>query len=138
VPFYNYRCRDCGRKITLFFKSYTAYDEAEPLCPHCESATLVEIIGRVAVAKSEDSRLDSLADPSALGGLDENDPKSMGRWMRKMSHEMGEELGPEFDEVVGRLEAGEDPETIEKTMPELADGMGGMGGMGSMGGMGDF
>jgi hypothetical protein len=92
---------------------------------------VVELIGRVAVAKSEDSRLDDLADPSMLGGLDEDDPKSIGRWMRKMSSEMGEDLGPEFDEVVGRLEAGEDPESIEESMPDLGDDMG-------MGGVGDF
>jgi hypothetical protein len=68
--------------------------------------------------------MESLADPSSLAGLDENDPKSMARWMRKMSSEMGEDLGPEFSEVVDRLEAGEDPEAIEKSMPEL----GGAGG----------
>ena len=129
MPFYTYRCRDCGRKMTLFFESYTAYDEAEPACTHCKNTNLVEIIGRVAVAKSEDARMDALADPSALGGLDENDPKSLGRWMRKMSSEMGEDLGPEFDEVVGRLESGEDPESIERSMPDLGADMGGMGDM---------
>lgn len=129
MPFYSYRCRDCGRKVTLFFVSYAAYDEAVPNCPRCDGENLVEIIGRVAVAKSEDARLDSLADPSALGDLDENDPKSLGRWMRTMSREMGEDLGPEFDEVVGRLESGEDPEAIEKSMPDLGGDMGGMGDM---------
>jgi hypothetical protein len=51
--------------------------------------------------------------------FDESDPKSLGRWMRKMSDEVGEDLGPEFDEVVGRLEAGESPEDIEESMPDL-------------------
>ena len=133
MPFYNYRCRECGRKVSLFFNNYAAYDEAEPQCPHCESLNLVEVIGRVAVAKSEDARLDRLADADALGGLDEEDPRSLGRWMREMSSEVGEDLGPEFDEVVGRLEAGEDPETIEKTMPDLADNLGGAGDFSSMG-----
>jgi DNA-directed RNA polymerase subunit RPC12/RpoP len=137
VPFYSYRCRECGRKVTLHYADYTAYDKAEPACAHCGSANVVEIIGRVAVAKSEDSRLDDLADPSMLGGLDEEDPKSIGRWMRKMSGEMGEDLGPEFDEVVGRLEAGEDPESIEKSMPDLGADTG-MGGMGDMGDFDDF
>ena len=45
-----------------------------------------------------------------MGDLDENDPKSLARFMRKMADETGEEMGAEFDEVVGRLEAGEDPE----------------------------
>jgi len=48
-----------------------------------------------------------------MSGLDENDPKSMGRWMRKMAAESGEAMPAEFDEVVGRLESGEDPENIE-------------------------
>jgi len=36
-----------------------------------------------------------------------------------MADETGEDLGPEFEEVVGRLEAGEDPESIESSMPDL-------------------
>ena len=36
-----------------------------------------------------------------------------------MSAETGEDMGPEFEEVVGRLEAGESPEEIEKSMPEV-------------------
>jgi hypothetical protein len=78
----------------------------------------------VSVLRSEESRLENLADPSNIAGLDENDPKSMARWMRKMSSEMGEDLGPEFDEVVDRLEAGESPEEIEATMPDLGSGEG--------------
>jgi hypothetical protein len=78
------------------------------------------LVSRVAVLRSEESRLESLADPSRLAGLDENDPRSLARWMRKMSGEMGEDLGAEFNEVVDRLEAGESPEEIEKSMPEMA------------------
>jgi hypothetical protein len=82
-------------------------------------------MSRVRVVRSEESRLDDLADPSSMPDFDENDPKSLGRWMRKMSTEVGEDLGPEFDEVVGRLEAGESPEDIEKSLPELAGEGGG-------------
>jgi hypothetical protein len=54
--------------------------------------------------------------------------------MRKMSSEMGEDMGPEFDEMVDRLEKGQSPEEIEKALPDLAgdEGMGGMG-MGDVG-----
>jgi Flp pilus assembly protein TadB len=47
--------------------------------------------------------------------------------MRQMSSEMGEELGPEFDEVVDRLEAGQSPEEIESALPDLGSEAGGMG-----------
>jgi hypothetical protein len=83
----------------------------------------------VRVAKSEESRMESLSgdfsDPSALAGL-EDDPQAMGRMMRKMGNEMGEEVPPEFNEVVDRLEKGQRPEEIEKDLPDLGEG--GMGG----------
>ncbi len=79
------------------------------------------MVSRVAVLRSEESRLESLADPSSLAGLDENDPRSIARWMRKMSAETGEDLGPEFDEMVDRLEAGESPEEIERSMEGLGE-----------------
>jgi hypothetical protein len=81
-------------------------------------------MSRVAVMRSEESRMDDLADPSGLGDLDEDDPKSIARWMRKMSAETGEEMPQEFDEVMGRLESGQSPEEIEEAMPELGEGLG--------------
>ena len=51
-----------------------------------------------------------------MGNIDENDPQSMARMMRKMGGEIGEDLGPEFNEVVDRLEAGEDPKSIESSL----------------------
>ncbi len=133
MPAYNYVCHDCRRVVRLFF-SYAEYDTAVPVCPYCQSKNLRRKIGRVAVAKSEDARMESMMDDSALAGLDEDDPKSLGRFMRKMSQEMGEELGDEFNEVVERLERGESPESIEQSMPELAEGLGSS----AMAGMGEY
>jgi hypothetical protein len=83
---------------------------------------------RVRVAKSDESRMDSLAgdfsDPSALAGL-EKDPQALGRMMRKMGKELGEEIPPEFGEVVDRLEKGQSPEEIEKELPDLGADVGG-------------
>lgn len=118
MPLYEYRCNACGRRVTLL-RSFS--DTSAPCCPLCESDDLTRLISRVSVLRSEESRLDSLADPSSLAGLDENDPRSIARWMRKMSDETGEDMGPEFDEMVGRLEAGESPEDIESSMGELGD-----------------
>jgi hypothetical protein len=83
------------------------------------------LISRVSVVRSEDSRMDDLADPSMLGDLDEDDPKSIARWMRKMSAETGEDMPAEFDEVIDRLESGQSPEEIEGAMPDLAEDLGG-------------
>jgi len=133
MPRYHFRCNDCHRRLSLFF-TFAEYDAATPACPHCGSTNLKRRISRVAIAKSEDARLDALADDSTLAGVDEEDPRELGRFMRKMSQEMGEDLGEEFGEVVDRLEKGQSPDEIESAMPELADDAGG----GDMGGFDDW
>lgn len=130
MPSYEYRCLDCKNKFEVFM-SYDAYGTQKVHCSYCKSANVQRKIGRIRIAKSEDSRLDDLStdfsDPSALEGL-EDDPRALGRMMRKMSNELGgEDMGPEFDEVIDRLEKGQSPEEIEKAMPDLGgeDGLGG-------------
>lgn len=120
MPNYDYRCLNCNRRFVVYL-SYQDYGKQPVSCPHCNSERVQRRIGRVRVARSEDSRLEDLADPSKLAGL-EDDPKAMARMMRQMSSEMGEDMGPEFDEVIDRLEAGQSPEEIEESMPDLGAG----------------
>ena len=136
MPIYQYRCLSCKKRFEMFL-TYQEYGVKRVHCPHCSSEQVQRRIGRIRIAKSEESRLDALTDPSGLEGL-EDDPRALGKMMRKMGNEMGEEVGPEFDEVVDRLEAGQSPEDIEKAIPDLEGGAGGMGGMGGMGDDGDF
>ena len=127
MPIYEYFCQDCKRRVSLLWQTFADAESRDPICPRCSGKNLRRLISRVAVVRSEESRIDSVADPSSLGDLDENDPKSLARWMRKMANETGEDLGPEFNEVIGRLEAGEDPESIEKSMPDLSGDSGDSG-----------
>lgn len=129
MPIYEYRCGNCKRRVSILFRSFSV--TTEPRCPNCDSVQLTRLVSRVAQIKSEDSRLDAMSDPSSFGDVDENDPKSVAKFMRKMGDQMGsEELGPEFGEMVERMESGESPEEIEKSMPGMGDGgppdMGGM------------
>jgi putative FmdB family regulatory protein len=118
MPIYEFRCQACQNRVGLQM-SYAEYGVKPLVCPVCGGKNLKRLIGRVRVAKSEDQRMDAMSDPSFLSGVDENDPKSVARAMKKMGQEMGEDLPPEFGEVTDRLEAGESPESIEKSMPEL-------------------
>jgi putative FmdB family regulatory protein len=124
MPNYDYRCLECGQRATIYM-SYQEYGQVQVECPNCGSQDLKRLINRVRIARSEESRLDSFSAPDALADLDENDPKSLARAMRSMGDELGEEMPPEFDEVVDRLEAGESPEQIEQSMPELGEDLGG-------------
>lgn len=119
MPVYEYRCAGCGRRVTIWWRSVAQMERSRPTCSRCGSEELHRLVSRVAVVRSEESRLESLAD-GGLEGLDEEDPRALGRLMRQLSQETGQDMGEEFDEIVGRLEAGEDPEEIEKSMPELA------------------
>jgi putative FmdB family regulatory protein len=125
MPAYDYRCPDCQNRFSLLM-SYADYGKKKVTCPACGQARVQRIIGRVRIAKSEDRRLEDMSDPSFLGDVDEQDPKSMARAMKKMGQAMGEDLPPEFNEVTDRLESGESPESIEQSMPELGDAMGGV------------
>jgi putative FmdB family regulatory protein len=124
MPIYEYRCTDCGRKTQVLTLSVKA--AVEPKCRHCGGRNLMKLVSRVAFLRSEESRLERLADPSSLGGLDEEDPKSVARWMKKMGREMGEEAGEDFDAEVDRA------------VEESERGGGGGGGEGEVGGDDDI
>ena len=108
MPIYEYRCTGCKRKVTVL--TLRISEAVDPVCEHCGSRALTRLMSRFALGRSEGSRLDSFADDASLAGLDEKDPKSVARWMRKMGKELGEEAGDDFDEMVEDLEAGGEPD----------------------------
>ena len=67
MPIYEYRCGACRRRSSLYYQTFSAAERAEPRCEHCGSADVTRLVSRVAVLKSEESRLDDLADDAALG-----------------------------------------------------------------------
>ena len=129
MPIFEYLCRGCRRKTSALVMSRAR--ESEVRCKHCGSADLEKLWSRFSSPKSEDARLESMADPSALSGIDENDPRSVAKFMKKMGQEMGEDVGDieqaMEEEMAGGPGGGEDD-----------GGMGGMGGPGGMGPGGSF
>jgi hypothetical protein len=104
--------------------TYAEYGKKTVKCTHCGSDKVKRHITRVRIAKSEDSRFEGLAgDLSGMDGL-EDDPRALAGMMRKMGKEAGEDLPPEFNEVVDRLEAGQSPDQIESAMPDLGASLG--------------
>ncbi len=124
MPIYEYRCHSCRRRVSIWWRTFSEAETGVARCPRCDSEELTRLVSKVRVVRSEESRLEDLSDPTSFGDLDENDPRSIARFMRKMGDEVGEDLGPEFEEVVDRLEAGESPEDIEKAIPDLGGDMG--------------
>jgi putative FmdB family regulatory protein len=107
VPIYEYGCKACRRRTSVFVRSVSSTVEA--VCEHCGSRDVARLISRVAVVRSGDDMFAGL-DEASLADVDENDPRSMARWMRKMSSEMGEPLDAETQSELERMEAGEMPD----------------------------
>jgi len=120
MPLFEYLCLKC-RKISehLVFRE----EDFEPYCRYCGSRKVKKLVSRVKVRLSLDSRLDSLADPALISGLDEEGPKSMMRVMEKMGAEFGEELGDEFEKVMHEAR-----EEIESELSGEKKEEGGLGG----------
>lgn len=118
MPTYDFICNYCKQRFEIFL-TYSEYGKKPAPCSHCGSVNTRRRMTRVRIARSEESRMDSME--IELGGLEglDDDPKALGRMMRKMGREMGEDLPPEFDDVVDRLESGQSPEEIEAAMPDL-------------------
>jgi len=125
MPNYEYCCIDCNHKFKIFL-SYLEYGSTSVSCPACGQNHLKRIIKPIRVTRSDSGRLESMADPAQLAGLDD-DPQALGKMMRQMSQELGEDMGAEFDEVVDRLEKGHSPEEIERDIPDLGTDTGGAG-----------
>jgi len=108
MPIFEYFCLKC-KKVSehLVFNEKTF----QPYCKFCGDKNVKKLISRVRVKASLESRLEKMADPSLFSGLDENDPKSVMKFMDKMGAEFGSELGDEFDEVMSEAK-----EEVEKEM----------------------
>jgi len=96
--------------VSLLVRSVS--EQASVRCPGCGSAELLRLMSRFATLKSEDDRMEAAADPSHYGDLDENDPRSVATYVKRMGEEMGEDLGPDLDAAMDEAmdEGGADDE----------------------------
>lgn len=128
MPIYEYYCPD-NNTIYQFFAKTLAQGRKVPPCPDNPKFRMEKIVSAFAVTKGakepaaapdgagsgEDARLDAAmqAMESEFSGVDENDPKAMGRMMRRMAELSGEKMDAEMEEMVRKLEEGADPEALE-------------------------
>ncbi len=113
MPIYEYACQECHRKSSVLVLS--SRNPSAATCRHCGGTRMERLLSRFAAPKSEEARLESLSDPANLGGIDENDPRSVARLMEKMGQEMGEDV----DDIEAMMDQSDDG----GGMPEGADGL---------------
>ena len=111
MPIYEYRCAECHKRSSFLVLSRST--ETSLRCSHCQSLRLERLLSRFASPKSEEARMESFADDSALAGLDENDPGSMERLMKRMGNEMGAEAGDDLEAMDSSDEGVGDPDGLD-------------------------
>ncbi len=97
MPTYEYRCKQCGRRTSRFFRSFS--QAKNPTCSHCGSTDLPRLPSTFAFRRALDAGR-NLPSFETMGDYDENDPKSVSRWVEGMRRDMGEEFGHDFDDML--------------------------------------
>ena len=137
MPIYEFYCPD-NHKIYSFFARSLAYAGKTPRCPDNPKLRMERMISRFAVtgrakempdvppgSGADDPRMEgAIAEMEReFGRMDsENpDPRQMARMMRKMTSMFGEKVPGAMEEMLSRMEAGEDPEKLEEEYSDALD-----------------
>jgi len=141
MPIYEYYCPD-NHTIYQFYAKTLAQGRTVPPCPDNPEYRLVKLVSSFAVGRGgrtdesaeqagepgleagEDARVDAAMEAMEreFSAVDENDPRAMGRMMRRMAELTGEKIEGEMEEVVRKLEEGVDPDTLEEALGGQAEG----------------
>jgi putative FmdB family regulatory protein len=133
MPVYEFLCSTCNRIYS--FHSFKVATEKVPDCPKCGAGDLTRVPSRFGVAAKrsdaaggDDGDFDDpkveremMRFAAELENMDENDPKAMAAAVRKMTEIAGEPVTPAMEEMIRRLEAGEDPEKVEEEMGDAIE-----------------
>jgi putative FmdB family regulatory protein len=110
MPLFEYRCAECAKRFT--FLAGVIVENSEPACPRCGSTQLKKLISRVRYGRSEDDRMEAMAD--RLEGADLDDARDLRRFAREMGREMSAETGEDMtDELEEMIDAEENDECDE-------------------------
>jgi len=135
------------RKIYSFLARSLAYAGKTPRCPDNPKAKMEKLVSSFSVtgrAKEQpeggpggdvdDPRMEqAMAEMERdFGGMDEAnpDPRQLARMMRKMSSLTGEKMPAAMQEMIARMEKGEDPEKLEEEYGSAMEEMDAPGGEG--------
>jgi len=112
MPLYEYWCQHCQRKLILYSPTIS---NALPSCPKCGSDTLRRLFSTFSVRSKtyKDVYEDILSDSQLTRGMMADDPRALAEWNRRMSQ--GEEVAPEYEDMVGKMKKGEMPSEVAGT-----------------------
>jgi putative FmdB family regulatory protein len=104
MPIFEYRCADCGRKFSALIGMTAQPDDSR--CPHCRTENTTKLVSRFARYRSEDDRLDAMADRLETMGEPES-PSEMREVMRELGKAMDDDASDDMEEMFEADMAGE-------------------------------
>ena len=113
MPIYEYLCTPCSKRVSLLFGSFDEANRNIVVCPDCSNSNLKRLISVSGISSGQNNTSES---NRLSKGLTSNDPQSLARTMRSMMSKSGQDYGSEYNEVVHRLEKGENPNSIERSL----------------------
>jgi putative FmdB family regulatory protein len=113
---YDFRCKDCGERFTLTYKTYNDYDAATPACPNCSSTSLSRLITGVRIQQPERdyTRMDS---GEMLNVLESGDSRQVGEMFSQIGGG-SPELGVPYHEATQKLLQGQKIDKVERDLRE--------------------
>ena len=103
MPLYEYRCGECRRRSTVLVRSIAGSPEAS--CQHCGSGNLTRLVSKFSFHRSWGNSLDWAPDSGYPDEAGQEDPRRMAQWMRSMQKEMGDEVTPEFEQMLDEMDS---------------------------------
>jgi putative FmdB family regulatory protein len=120
---YDYRCKACGARFSLTYKTYADYDAAERHCPQCGSAELSRLIRGVAIQKPG-RNYNKMTSQEMLSVFESGDSRQVGEMFQQVGGS-GPELGAQYHEATQKLLKGEPIHKVERDLrasePRLSD-----------------
>lgn len=109
MPLYEYRCNQCRKRVTLLVRG----GASETACPQCGSRDLVRLFSTFSIQRTYMDDYESILNDSRLvNGLESDDPRALAEWNRRMSRGLDQDTGPEYTEMLERMEKGEVPPEV--------------------------
>lgn len=108
MPIYEFRCQSCGQRMSVLRR----WGETQPpVCSRCGSSQVSRIFSIFRVHRTDKQIYeDILSDSQLIKGLEQNDPRALAEWNRRLSR--GEKVEPEYEELMYHLERGEMPSSL--------------------------
>ena len=142
MPIYEFYSPDTHR-IYSFFARSLSQGRKKPRCPDDPKARMERLVSRFAVTGRAKEKADTPGEMDApdprmervmaemereISSLsdDNPDPRQLGRLMRKMTEATGQKMPEEMEQMITRLEKGEDPEKLESEFGDTLENMEGV------------